>query len=244
MTTTRSRRRTPLRRSHRAAVSPSPASMRILVPGVSTRNASPCPTSIAVTAKLRGGSTPVSSGAREIRVANTVASAARRASRPRPATIATDPAVTATTDAGRATSTTPPTSANAWATPSTRRAPGPASPNSTAPASGATSASAVPVNASTAATAAAGTASRFAGTEARDTSPKVANSTGTTAIWAPRVIEAISPARRGRRVGSWRRIIGARTRTPAVAVADSSRPSDPARRGSTARSRRTATARA
>jgi hypothetical protein len=100
----------------------------------------------------------------------------------------------------------------------------------------------LPTKANTAASAAAGTASRLAGTDAKVSSPKLASSTGTTASWAPIVIAASSAARRGSHDGRCARTRGAATSTPAVAVADSNSPREPASSGSTRTSRSTAPA--
>jgi hypothetical protein len=243
VTTTRSRLVRPCRRSHRAAASPSPASTRIRAPGVSSRNASPCPTSIAVTlATLTGrrpsnGWTPVSTTASTVRVA---AARARRV--PRPPSTHAPAASSPATVAGRVSSTTPPTPAKPLAAASTIRAGQPAAAKTHAPASSDTSETSAPANPSVAATAPAGTATRLAGTDDRPTSPKVVSSNGTTASCAPTVIDSSSASRRGKRRGSRCRTTGARTSTPAVAVADSSSPSDPASRGSTSTSSSTATA--
>jgi hypothetical protein len=144
------------------------------------------------------------------------------------------PDSSAATPSGRAVSTTPPTSARPCATASTTRAGPPASSKTALAASTCRRATTAPTKPSPAAAAPAGTASRFAGTDASPTSPKVLSSSGTTATCAPRVMASRSATRRGnQRIPVRRsRTCGATTSTPAVATADSSSPSDPASSGS------------
>ena len=190
-----------------------------------------------------GGSRPRTWGTPATATSATQVTSATRAARVRGASSShTQPASSAANVTGRARSARPPIPPNPCATASTIRAGGPASASTAAPRGGTARASVLPTNAMAAATAAAGTATRFAGIDANVTSPKVASSTGTTATCAPIVIAARSASRGGSRCGRWARTRGAATSTPAVAVAESTSPSDPANRGSRSTNSRTATA--
>ncbi len=232
VTTNRSSVRRPLLCSQSAARPSSPASTSTRASGDSTRKASPWPTSMAVTTRLAGARPPTAAGASEAANRTSVASAVPRAARVRGGrTRAAQPASNAATVRGRASSAPPPRPAKVCATASTPRAGQPASAKTHVPASrwtAATTAATKPIDAASAAT---GTASRLAGTEASGTVPKVVSNSGTTAICAPSVTASRSATRPGIRRRR-RRTRGATTRTPAVAVADSSSPSEPASRGS------------
>ena len=97
-----------------------------------------------------------------------------------------------------------------------------------------------PTETTTEAAAAAGTATRLAGIDPSGTSPNVANRMGATASCAPSVVASTTANGRGRRVNR-RCTSGATTRTPAVAAADRSSPTDMASSGSIVISVRTAT---
>jgi trimeric autotransporter adhesin len=199
---------------------------------------------MAVTPNPDGGSRPSAAGVPATTTAATVTAAVARRSHGALAGRRSHsaPSSRATTRAGREVVATNPTSANRCADHSTTRAGRPASMNSTSPNGGATTATVAATNAAPTATTAAGTATRLAGTLARGTSPNETSSSGRTASWAPTVTDSRSATRGGRR---WQRArtTGARTTTPAAAVADSSRPSEFASSGSTSTSSRTAPAR-
>jgi hypothetical protein len=243
--TSRSRSTCPWRANHLAAASSSPVSTRIRAPGVRSRKASPWPTSMAVTVKVRVGTTrPVTGGSAATTHAPAATAAVHRELLvPGRVTTQTEARTSATAVVGAATDAVPPQPAVAWATARMPRAGTPASPKRTAPADGWTVATTVAGNAIAAVTTANGTATRLAGTLASGTSPKVPSSRGTTATCAPTVTASTSATRRGRRPRR-SRTRGAITSTPAAAVADSSSPTEPASSGSTRTSNNTAHARA
>ena len=142
---------------------------------------------------------------------------------------------------GRAVDTTPNSPCHSCATHRMSRSGGSASRTSCAPATDESCATAAAVPASTEATAADGTATRLAGTDDSGTAPWVASSTGATATCAPIVTAAASRSRPGT-YRSRRLTSGAITRTPAVATADNTSPSDAARNGSSRIRRRTVAA--
>ncbi len=198
---------------------------------------------MAVTWKPRAGRLPSAGGsATSTSEAASTAAASRRLLDRGPASSTTVPAAAATSVTGRARATAPDRCWNRSATASTTAAPGPARANPHAPTSTLTSTAAVARNAIVAASTAAGTATRLAGTLASRSSPKVTSSTGSTASWAPSVTDSSVATRRGNRVGSRSRTAGATSRTPAVALADRTRPSEPASRGSRSTSRSTVAA--
>lgn len=238
LSTTRSSAPMPRRRSHVATSSSSgPPSTRIRAPPPSTRTASPCPTSIAVTVSTVGADR--ATGTSRALATATTATATRATRDPRRASSHATPATTRTSRAGRTSDTTgragrrvaarttcSGTSAQAMTTP---------------PAPALTTPTTAPSITTVEATAAAGTATRFAGTEASGTAPKASRRTGATATCAPIVTPASWASPRGHRC-SRRATSGATTSTPAVAVAESSRPIDPARAGSIATRTSTAAA--
>ena len=228
-----------MRRCRRAAsASGPPSTSSRAAGGASTSNASPCPTSRAVSVRTAGARAAPPSGQRPTaRTATSAAAADRGARRPRSTTVVSpiatgvrrcstrncgppakaSPAHRTTASAGVANhATTPPAAVEACATRAI------ATPTADA-------------------AAAAGTATRFAGRDANGTAPWEWSSTGATPSWAPML--AARSTRSGRGPGRRGASAGPTTSTPAVASTDRLNPSCPATSGSARSSSTTAIAR-
>ena len=240
--TRRSIRAGPLLRSQAAARSSRPVSTRTDDVAVVSRNASPCPTSIAVRTNAplgaRTGTAPAS------QQTTTTAAAIRR---PLPWTSShAEAARTPTRTVGSSQPTTGPHHCRRRAAPRTTPRAGPANRSNTAARAGSGTTTTAAAVQNSDATAAAGTATRLAGRVDSATSPPLVSSTGSTATCAPIVTASRSssrPERTTRSNGTNRsRTRGATTSTPSVAAADSNSPSRRASSGSSSTRTRTAPA--
>lgn len=244
--TSRSSDEDPSLRSQAAARPSRPVSTSTEVVVVDSRNASPCPTSMAVSTKGPPTDGGVGSTHTTQQAAATTA-AGREPLVPRRPTAHTIAARTPTRSTGSPTPTSGPHHCSRRAASRTTWSAGRANRRHRSASVGAGTASTAAVVHSTEAAAAAGTATRFAGTVDRATAPPLTSRIGMTATCAPSVTASRSSRRRDRTTrtsGSRRtRTRGATSSTPTVAPADSSSPSRRASSGSSRTRTRTAPAR-